>query len=152
MPLQPGTKTAPNAEHKTKPQTGDIAINPDGILYANTISTVGSNAFFYSVDIKALQANGAADATIIANTNPPLQLSFSCDGSTLWGQRWGGSCFFQGGEAVATSLLLETPPLCAGFGERIEAASALKFTAMRASINPNKFHRVQTDPHQPENN
>ncbi|GBF98893.1 hypothetical protein Rsub_11531 [Raphidocelis subcapitata] len=73
---------------------GDIAINNAGKIYFNTIrlpppSQYPLGAYFYSLPISSLGAPGSkVNIKLISTTAEPLQISFNCDGTTLWGQRW----------------------------------------------------------------
>ncbi|GBF98892.1 hypothetical protein Rsub_11530 [Raphidocelis subcapitata] len=73
---------------------GDIAINNAGKIYFNTIklpldSVFPPGAYFYSLPISTLGAPGSkVKVKLISFTAEPLQISFNCDGTTLWGQRW----------------------------------------------------------------
>ena len=64
---------------------GDIAVNASGVLYAAT-----QDGQLYSVDISG---GTPSAATSIATDNPSLQLSFSSDYNTLYGQTFGAVTF-----------------------------------------------------------
>ncbi|GBF98895.1 hypothetical protein Rsub_11533 [Raphidocelis subcapitata] len=67
---------------------GDIAINNAGKIHFNTIK-YNAGAYFYTLPISSLGAPGSTvHIKLISTTAEPLQISFDCDGTTLWGQRW----------------------------------------------------------------
>ena len=67
---------------------GDIAIHRDtGILYGST--TPGSGGLFFSLAMNALNPSGTTPVNVITSGNPiSLQLAFSEDFSTLYGQEY----------------------------------------------------------------
>lgn len=67
---------------------GDIAINPTtGVLYGST--TPGSGGLFFSLDMSSLNPSGTTAVNVISSGNPiSLQLAFSEDYSTLYGQQY----------------------------------------------------------------
>jgi len=92
---QAGGGTGPSTWTNT---FGDIAINANtGILYGATQSGV-----LFSVD---LNGGNPSTATSIASGLPSLQLSFSSDYSTLYGQAFGGGQWYE----VSTTTGATTP-------------------------------------------
>lgn len=67
---------------------GDIAIHRDtGILYGST--TPGSGGLFFSLNMGSLNSSGINPINVITSGNPiSLQLAFSEDFSTLYGQEY----------------------------------------------------------------
>jgi len=67
---------------------GDIAINPlTNMLYGST--TPGSGGLFFSLDMTSLSGAGENPVTVLSSGNTlSLQLAFSGDYATLYGQRY----------------------------------------------------------------
>jgi hypothetical protein len=68
---------------------GDIAMDPSGRLYLASSATSGNNGAFYTLNTADLTTAGPNNALVLkkpSSGNPTLQLSFSCDFKTLWGQ------------------------------------------------------------------
>jgi len=102
---------------------GDIAVNGSGILYAATQS-----GQFYSVDISG--SSPSAATTILASGNPSLQLSFSSDYGTLYGQAYGAvtydSVSYDAGQWFTIDLGNGTLAPIAGFAISYTGGSGLR--------------------------
>lgn len=92
---------------------GDIAINPEGILFGATV-----NGRFFTVDLNA--ANKTQITLLNPGTNPSLQLSFSADFTKLYGQNFAGGQWYT--IDTATGIATVIP----GFLEPIVGTTALR--------------------------
>jgi hypothetical protein len=70
---------------------GDIVVDPSGVMYlaSSGKSQTSTDGSFYRLDTKTLTTSGTNVATLIKGPTDgiiTMQLSYSCDFKTLWGQ------------------------------------------------------------------